>query len=379
MEAVAPARAVLEYAGLAIAAEASDPRDLAWLLEFLCPWFGAADEPETGPNARAVLVRDAAAFEAALERGPVPRATPVPAFVGDGRPLALEPWSGASAHPLYFDQASQAFFEVGPDRRSCRVLAPPGQRFARVAWMRAVRELATEPLIETGRPLLHASAVAVTGRAIAFAGHRRSGKTSCLLHALRDPGAGFLANDRLAVLPGEPWPTARGMPTIVRLRPDSLDVHPSFAPRRRARALRVSDALGEARDGRPAWPRPDGSLGLSPAQFLDRIDAKPVVAAPLAAIVLPWISHEPGRFELTRLAAEAAARRLPAALLGSGELAPETLFSAPGADRAAAAAAAAGACAELAQRVPCFDLRLDRDAFAGAPGALLEQVLAPCG
>jgi hypothetical protein len=377
MEAAA-GRAVLEYAGLAVAAEASDPGDLAWLREFLCPWFDAGAAAEREGGAGAALVRDAAGFEAALARGPRAGAAPVAAFVADGRPLALEPWRGTDGAPLYFDRASQAFFEPGPDR-FCRVLAPPGRRFARVVWMRAVRELATEHLAQEGRPVLHAAAVAAAGRAIAFAGRRRSGKTSCLLHALRDPGAGFLANDRLAVLPGAPWPVARGMPTIVRLREDSVDLHPGLGPRLRARTLRVSDALGEASDGGPAWPRPDGSLGFSPAQFLDRTGAKPVAEAPLAAIAFPWISHRPGRFELTRLSPEAAARRLPAGLLGEGRPAPETLLSAPGADRAAAARAATGACAELARRVPCFDLRLDRDAFADPPGALLEQILSACG
>jgi hypothetical protein len=351
----------LAYGGCSLAAGADDPADRAWLRDFLAPFFEERAEAPPAGHTRVTLVRERAAFEAARAAGAAPGAEPVPAFLADGAALSLLRWSGAPER--WRDAGADAFLErEGAD--AWRVLAAPGAHFARVAWMRVLRELATLAAARAGAALLHASAVERAGRAVAFLGAKRSGKTSCLLSALRAPGVRFLANDRLCAEPGG---VARGMPTILNLRADALEAFPALAQRVRAADPRVATRAGESRAGQPEWPRKPGAAGVVTAEFLALAGVGATAAAPLAALVFPRVSGRPGRFTLSRLAPEAALARLRDA---------DLLRDAPrGGPFGAAPEGAGEACLEnLAREVPCFACRLDFDAYAGEPSALLDEV-----
>jgi hypothetical protein len=351
----------LVYGDCALEAHADDAADRAWLRDFLAPFFEerAGDAP-TGA-ARVTLFRERAAFDAARAAGALPGAEPEPAFLADGAALTLLRWSGA--HERWRDAGADAFLERA-GAGAWRVLAAPGAHFARVAWMRVLRELATLHAARAGAALLHASAVERAGRAVAFLGAKRSGKTSCLLSALRAPGVRFLANDRLCVEPGG---VARGMPTIISLRADAQGAFPALAERVRAADPRVATRAGESRAGQPEWPRKPGSAGVVTAEFLALAGVGAAVAAPLAALVFPRVSGRPGRFALERIAPEDALARLREA---------DLLRDAPSDGPFGAAPERAGDAthAQLARALPCFDCRLDLDAYAGDPASLLEHV-----
>lgn len=362
-------RRVLGFGDTNVAVASDEPADVTWLEEFLCPWF----EERTGDaKLEVALVRDGTAYEASLARGPLP-GPPVPAFRADGAPLVLEPWQDGTGGSVAFDRRSEAFVVASAERRSFRVVARPGARFARIVWMRIVRELALERHLALGRPVLHAAAAACAGRGIAFGGPKKSGKSSCLLHALRAPGAALVANDRVALVPSDGAWTARGMPTIVRLRAGSLELHPEVAARLRAAEPEVSNALGEETAGQPRWPRAPGSAGLSPAQLRALLGVPALAEARLAAIVLPRLSHEPGSFALARLDPARAADRLGGALLFATPQA-ETLCSPPDGGLPATPVDADA----LTREVAWIDCRLDLGAFEADPAALVDGILDLC-
>ena len=70
---------------------------------------------------------------------------------------------------------------------------------ARVALMRVVREYAMLYATQAGWLILHAAAVCVGGDAFVIAGPKRAGKTTLLLHALRNEQGAYVSNDRVAL------------------------------------------------------------------------------------------------------------------------------------------------------------------------------------
>lgn len=364
-------RGRLDYAGCALDALCDDAADLAWLREFLCPWFeprpaqGAAD-------ASVALRRDAAELDAARAAGPLPAAAPRPAFLADGVAQTLVAWAGHGALLRFHDPGADAFVEAR-EPGVWRVLAAPGAHFARVAWMRVLRELATLHVARRGAALLHAAAIEQGGAALAFVGPKRSGKTSCLLFALGAPGARFVANDRVCAWDGRPV-QVRGMPTIVNLRADALAAFPALAQRVREADPRVASRSDESRVGQPEWPRRAGSVGLGSAAFLAASGAAACAQAPLAAIAFPRVSGRPGGFACTRLPTDEALRRLRAADLLSG--APRGGPFEPPVGLRGGAPSADAWLPHLAERVPCVECRLDLDALSGDPAVFLDAIRA---
>jgi hypothetical protein len=356
------AREVLEFDGFRVAAEADDPQDRVWLREFLCPWLEPLGE-DAPADARVSLVRDEGGYAKAEGDGPGVDPTPVAAFLADGEPMSLQRWSEGWLR----DPRSEAFLLAEEEGKAFRVLARPGRHFARILWMRVVRELVTEHLLRVGRPILHAAAVAWRGRAVVFAGARRAGKSSCLLHSLQAAGCALLGNDRLALLPGAPA-NARGIPTIVRLRGGSLAFHPALAERIGRADFQVSDAIAEDGSDQPRWQRGEAAVGISAGQLLELLQADGARSAPVGALVFPRVTGEPGGVCLTRLSREDARARLPEARLFP-DPPPPTLFSGP---RSPGAAAVEG---PVAEALPCLDAALGQDAYSGSPERFLAAIL----
>src|SRR5262249_53240785 len=150
---------------------------------------------------------------------------------------------------------------------------------------------------------------------VAVAGPKRAGKTTLLLHVLRDPRARYVSNDRVLVSLDAAPPDARGVPTLVSLRRTTLDLFPELARRQAARRYHYARALDERAPG-PAQAKPDREV-VTPAQLCRLTDTSPVGHGPLAAVVFPRLTGEPGGLALTRLSDREAASALTGALLGA--------------------------------------------------------------
>jgi hypothetical protein len=305
---------IFAYGGLPVRCGSTCSDDLVWLEEFAAPAFDVA---HAGPAACEIgLTADDARFEAARGAGPDPGGGRVPWFSFDSRAADYPLWRAPESRAAVYDEEIEVFYLLDSDATRVEILARAGTRAPRIALLRVLRELATAHARHRGALHLHASAFCYRGAAIVVAGPKRAGKTSLLLHALGDPAVRYLANDRviLSVRPTAP-PMARGMPTVVTLRPDAAGLFPRHQLRR-ANAYRAYFTRAEARARVATGDATEGmQLSLSPAQFCDLAGTMAVGEAPLAALVFPRVDELATGVAVRGIDASVAAHRLWSSVL----------------------------------------------------------------
>lgn len=360
------------YDGFEARVHTPSPTLLAWLEEFLAPWFTTRDGVARAGAPRIDVEVDAdllserlATAEATGDAVEVfTRDDPQPPWPlvrsRDAGALALDP-DGCIA--IGVDAAGPAY----PRAVRVLVLVAVERPHGRLAALRTLRELASAHALASGALPIHGAALVGDAGVTLFTGGRRAGKSTLLLHALLAGGGRFVANDRVFVDLSARGAHARGMPTIVSLREGTLALAPRLRDELDSKAWHWNATLAETREhrrsGRPVegaggrWPP-----GLSPPQLCALLGVEAQAGGSLARIVLPEIAAAPGgaRFRLRRLAREEAASSLLAkGLVAGGRLAPFLAGAAGHGPGALAAAANA-----LAAAVPCFACTLGPEAYA---------------
>lgn len=285
----------LRYGVLVVRVEADEPSHLAWLGEFLAPQFELA--PGALPHRVVRIVSDAARYAGTLGRGPARDAAEVATFALDTGTVRLPRWESVESGDLTLhDPGFRVFYTVNREARSTEVLTAPGNGSVRNGAMRVVRELATACIEDAGGLVLHGAAVGRGDRILALAGPKGAGKTTLLIHLLRRGSTTLVANDRVAVLEEGRAPAARGLPTIVKVRRDTMDWFPEIRPRFLSTPFHHRRTMEEAA-GRPApsTPAPDGYWSLSAAQLCALLGVHASGGGRLVAVVFPRIvSGGPG-------------------------------------------------------------------------------------
>jgi hypothetical protein len=369
----------LGYTGFRVRAR-GEAADLAWLAEFLAPWF----RPAPGPGGEAVVaLRRAGGRHAALL--PPPPAAPAPAtpvidvFVLDSRVVRHPVVEERGAERLVRDDELRVLYRLSRRHPHVRVLAGTDRVGARVALMRVVRELAMLHARRAGHLLFHAAALAAGGRGIALLGDKHAGKTTLLLHLLRVPGTRFVANDRTLVTRDGSGGRLVGLPSIVALRPGTLAFFPELRRRlaeRRSAFWRTRTEAWLAGPGGPAGAGAD----VTPAQLCEAAGVDAAVDAPLAALVFPRIDGAARGLVVERLPAAVTAGRLRDGRFGGRAWdRGSTALGGPRASVGPDTAALAEACDALARCTPAFECRIGPDAYAAPATAatLLERVATP--
>lgn len=368
----------LVFEDLLIEVHADAPDDQEWLAEFLLPAFARGDATNAARMRRRVeLVDDSAGLVALAARTEASGAEAV-AFLLDSGPLGL-PAAGTAAGLELLDRPLTVGYVRRPDG-AVRIIeatgSKAGPRSARVALMRVVREWALDHLLRTGSLLLHAAAVEREGRAAIVCGPKGAGKTSLVAALLaRTRGLRLLANDRVRVSGSPTGPRCSGLPSIVSVRPGTLDYLPELPPR-------LTDAaVGHTRrPGEPGTPGrlSGGRIGLSPRQWADVLGVELAAEADPAAILFVRAEAGRSRTVIRPLDPEECAGRADGAVFASrGAGQGSDLCALPEVGPLPDAAATRAKARDFLATVAGFEVLLGGDAYAGDRLAELLSVTLP--
>jgi hypothetical protein len=352
----------VRFDGLTVRICCRDRGHLAWLEEFLTPWFESV--PAGEGVGEVMIAADGDEYDRRVAQGPRADAAAVHCFSLDSGAVRLPLWSSESDRQIVFDQRLRAFYEVEEAARRVTVLTRPDDLSVRFAAMRIVRELAQERARSRGHLLLHAAALSIDGRSFAIAGAKGAGKTSLLVASLLGGSGRFVSNDRIVVRLGADGASVHGMPTLVSVRAPTLEAHPDLRreiERKRYDHMRV---LGEAGEGRRRWQN-GSSIDLSPAQFCELLGVDAAAEGRLAALLFVRSYSLGGGVRLGTLGVDRTADHVARARLGSeAEDTPPSIFAsllgpaAPPTDRRDIER-------RLAACVPGFELRTESLAAGG--------------
>ena len=363
------------YGDLALLVGAPRPGPLRWLEEFLSPAFRVG--ARAAYAATVTLREDSQAYEQALAQQPAAGAVELDCFVNDTHMIRLPAWASGPDTTAAFQHGFRVVYEVDRASHAVTVLSPDNNPSARTALMRAVRELAMNRSRRDGGMFLHAAAIAVEGRGMLIAGEKRAGKTTLLLHLLRETGADYVSNDRL-LLPSADAAALRAMPTIVTVRVDSLQFFPGLEADLQTRGYIYRRTLAEAAEGQhPTRPWSDGSFGLSPAQFCALFGVERRAECAPRVLLFPRLMADAGAGRLRDLAPGDAALRLRRALLSAG-LTKKTsdLVTFPDDPPAPEADYLEAMSRALAARVPCVECQIGTHTYeSGALAAECRRLL----
>jgi hypothetical protein len=168
----------------------------------------------------------------------------------------------------------------------------------------------------------------------------RTGKTTLMIFACLHGGARFMVNDRVLIARGASAWLVRGVPTVVTVRPGTLDYFPDLRRRIAAERPHAIFTAAECADGVLSPPLFDdrGKHWLLPAQLRGLLGTEPAAAAEDPVVVIPRITGKPGTFVLRPLDAGEAFGLLQGAFFGARHWAGSTPIFAAGLREAGAPA-----------------------------------------
>ena len=349
------------FAGRALRVEAPE-EPLAWLQEFVAPQFVARDSD--APDRTISLTIDPREHARLAGHGPHPQHRTKACFTLDSGIVSGRVWNGPGAAEVVFDEGREVFYRRWPGEAAVQVITARDDAAARVAFMRVVREYAMLYAAQAGWLILHAAAVCVGGDTFVIAGPKRAGKTTLLLHALRNEQGAYVSNDRVALGAGPAGVTAYGIPTIVTIRKESTvwfaDLEAQLAGARYHYRHRVADPNAGREAGssttRATW-------GLSPAQLCHLLGVESRAAGRVTAVLFPRVGapQTPTTFE--ELNPEQALAAWRGALFPSCP--PDGMFAIGQGAAAPRDEGVAPLAARLAAQVPSFACRFGPDAYGG--------------
>ena len=363
------------FRGLHIDVTCNIARPLSWLQAFLSLHLDPS--LASGSALEIDLLVDPSECDSMRRRPRMPGGGAIDCFVADGRFEQLTLWQEDAAGRLLHDDRADAFLQIPPKGGPIRVLAQRDCARLRVLLMRIVRELALLQALRHGDLFLHAAAVVSSVGGVLVAGPKDAGKTTMLLDLLRSGGARFVANDRVMVDLAGPSAMARGVPTIIKVRPGSLSYLPGLTEPAFGFPHRHYLTLQECAAGSPLIePATRQPPSLSPTQLCKWLAVTKAAGAAVELIVFPVLCPAARRWELRPLSTEQAAQRLVSNRFSGGPggiVSPALAACLPG--DSSPVDSAEQACSTLAHHASAIECRLGPDAFV-APGvweALLKR------
>jgi hypothetical protein len=301
------------FSGITISVASDFEAHLHWLDEFFVPAFQTI---ERVPDWKVSLEINTVLYDRWLAQGGTGRE--IAAFAMDAGPMRLPLWADCGPDILLHDQNYGVFLAI--DGREILVLSGKNTRKLRTPLMRVVREIAMEAAQSNGGLLLHAAAFAIGNRAAIVTGPKNAGKTSLLTYALTANGASYLTNDRLICEESSGGVRVRAMPTVISIRPGTLEMLPALWKETERQRFRHHSTMDECHqpDAPHARAWKDGRLGLTPAQFCVASNCGSIADATAAMLLFPRRTNQPDGLTLKGLDQKQTARRLVDCRFGQG-------------------------------------------------------------
>ena len=178
--------------------------------EFKTKAFDLSATKSAGSDVELEIVSTRDFDRAWTPRDPIRKGT---AELDDGTEFITIDFDAELGYRMWCEQAGRYLIDPSGDR----VLCAPG-RLPMWGWQRfLIGQVLPLTAAVRGYEMLHASAVSLDGRAIAFLGDSEAGKTSLATNMLLQ-GAEFLADDALAIEPGADYVRAHPGPPIAAVR-----------------------------------------------------------------------------------------------------------------------------------------------------------------
>lgn len=367
----------LSFDGLTIAANCGSSGNRDWLQEFLVPDIQRVDSKAVDCEVDVVI--DADRYDAIL--GGAATGALLDCFALDSSVVRLPIVHRNGTATTVDDRQFECVYTIEPDHRRVTIVTHPTNLRVRASLLRVVREFAMNYL--HGRGLfLHASAIAVGEGGVAFAGHKAAGKTTMLTYLLSSGMGRYLSNDRVFVGDGDA-PTLRNIPTVISVRPGTLELCPDFETRFSdsgfASYLRTLDESNPYR-GVAIEKNAFGNYFLSPAQYRQILGASQQTCTRASALVFPVVDEAVNTFALRKLSTREALDRIPDALLGAGSWRKGAdAFTIPVDQSAPPADLLAERSRRFCKRTPCYELRLGPRSYVDRSLAQVIRTLVPEG
>jgi hypothetical protein len=301
------ARCSLEFTDVVVEVVSSDRAALEWLVEFLDPWW----QPTRRPADWQVRVDvSASGYRAATETRPA-RTEPRGCFLFDQQVLTLPAWGGPE-HTTVDDAERSLYFTVGAG--TVDVVADPSTKRWRFPLVWILTEIAATRLRERCLDL-HAAAVLGDDNAVVIAGPKLSGKTSLALYLL-GRGAQWVGNDRVLLDDVGTRPRVRGVPSAVKIRPETAVRVPELAALAAVDRPYLLSEREVAAAPRVACVEPDADLALTPAQLATRLGVARVAEAPFGFVVFPEVRTDVRGWDAQLLSLDEAVSALADSVFG---------------------------------------------------------------
>jgi len=354
------------YRGLTVHIESDDPIHLWWLEEFLTPSFRPIERARA--DYTVALTVDDQGYEATFRRGPCNDGRQIDCFIFDSGPVCLPVWTSAGEECVVFDERCKTFYFVYRENAQIGILTASQNWAARIALMRVVREIAMMHSWTTTSCIVHGAAFALGESGVLIAGPKGAGKTSLLIHSLQQAGARFIANDRVVVDLAGAEPVLHGMPTIVTIRDQTLDLFPELRQRllqsRYNHRFALKETLPEGTF--VAHPQRGRPTDLTPAQFCTLLDVDMREQSPVRTILFPQVTGAHSGIHLQELSAQAAGERLSAALFGArSSQRMSSIFIPVSRSSSIDQTKLERLCMGLTAQARCVDCRLGQQAYQG--------------
>lgn len=290
--------------------------DLEWLGEFFIPALDLSGMDPIRETVRAAV--DADRFAELRRAWKASAAREIECFTLDGRFETFPGGETSGGELLIALERFGLMLRVSAVKDEYELAAESERSKLRLGLMRVVREVATVRALRSGALPLHGAACALAGGAVGFLGRKTAGKSTALIHALQNPAAQFVTNDRFFVRgTGNGW-SIHGMPTIIKIRSGTLELFHELRLRSAERPYHRERTLSEvdSRSGRPSLD--SEGVSFSQAQFLRVVGRSAVSAAPLDALLFPERDDHFHAPEFASMSTDEAARRLRENLLSPG-------------------------------------------------------------